>query len=358
MRSLNRALVVLPNWFGETLFATPFLRALHRHRPAAWIATLGRPLCREVLLHNAHVDALLDYDERGSHRGPAGKWRLVMSLRAQRVDTAFILRRSLSRSLLLALARIPARVGFANAKSGWLLTHRVPAPREPRHKAATYLALLEAVGLSATEGDAAGCDYTVSDEERDAAHGLLKRLGVLDGRPVVILHPGANWAHKRWAPERFAALGDRLAAAGGQVVITGGPDDRAVAESIRRTMRKPPTVLAGTTSLRQLGACLEQAQLVMSNDTGVLHIAAALGRPLVALFGPTSPALTGPLGDPQRTVVLHHPACCPRVPCYRPDRPVHPGMDSITVEEVYAAACQLLANASRSTARCDRPVES
>jgi len=351
--TLDRILVVLPNWFGETLFATPFLRALRRQRPAAWIATLGRPLCREVLLHNAHVNAQLDYDEQGTHRGVIGKWRLVRSLRAHRADTAFILRRSLSRSLLLALAGIPARVGFANAKSGWLLTHRVPAPRGPRHKAATYLPLLEAVGLSGAGESPLVYDYTVSEEERDAARAQLDRLGVSDGRPMVILHPGANWAHKRWAPERFAALGDRVAAAGNRVVITGGPDDRAMAESIRRTMAHPAAVLAGATSLRQLAACLAQAQLVISNDTGVLHIAAALGRPLVALYGPTSPALTGPLGDPQRMVVLHHPECCPRVPCERPDHPVHPGMDSITVEEAHAAACQLLA-AARSTARCDR----
>ena len=343
MPALNRVLVVLPNWFGETLFATPFLRALRRQRPAAWIATLGHPRCREVLLHNAHVDAQFDYDEEGAHRGPLGKWRLVRALSAHRADTAFILRRSLSRSLLLALAGIPARVGCANAKSGWLLTHRVLAPRGPRHKAATYLPLLEAVGLSADGAAALECDYTVSEEERRDARGLFDRLGVSDGRPMVVLHPGANWAHKRWAPNRFAALGDRLAAEGSCIVITGGPDDRAVAESIRRTMRQPAAVLAGATSLRQLGACLAQARLVIANDTGVLHIAAALGRPLVALYGPTSPALTGPLGDPRRMVVLHHPACCPRVPCTRPGQPPHPGMDAITVEEAHAAASVLLA---------------
>jgi len=341
MKSLERVLVVLPNWFGETLFATPFLRALRRQRPSAWVATLGRPQCREVLLHNIHVDALLDYDERRTHRGLGGKSRLIRTLRAHRVDTAFILRKSLSRSLLLVLAGVPARVGFANPKSGWLLTHRVPVPRPPRHKAFTYLPLLEAVGLSA--GDGEPYDYAVSEAERDAARALLNRVGALDGRPMVILHPGANWAHKRWAPDRFAAIGDRLAATKGvRVVITGGPDDRPLAESIRQQMRQPATVLAGETSLRQLGACLEQSQLVISNDTGVLHIAAALARPLVALYGPTSPALTGPLGDPQRTVVLHHAGCCPRIPCDRPDRPAHPGMGSITVEEVYGAAVQLL----------------
>ena len=348
---MNRILVVLPNWFGETLFATPFLRALHQQQPAAQVATLGWPQCRDVLLHNPHVHELLDYDERGAHRGLLAKWRLIEALRAHRFDTAFILRRSLSRSLLLVLARIPARVGFANAKSGWLLTRAVQAPPAPPpttlgagpapvHKAAAYLRLLEAIGLSGSE--AGGFDYAVAEPERQAARALLGG-GPDGGGPLVILHPGANWAHKRWAPERFAALGDRLAASHGvRLAITGAPDDRPLAQALQRRMAHPATVLAGRTSLRELGACLEQAQLVVANDTGVLHIAAALRRPLVALYGPTSPALTGPLGGAPRTVVLHHPDCCPQVPCYRPHHPSHPGMEAITVDEAYAAACRLL----------------
>ena len=337
---MQRLLVVLPNWFGETLFATPFLNALRAGRPEAFIATLGWPQCREVLLRNPHVNEQLDLDERGASSGLMGRWRLLGALRRHRFDAAFILRRSLSRTVLVALAGIPMRVGFANRKSGWLLTYRVAPPRAPQHKAMTYLRLLEAIG-----GSAAGetYEYVVADEERRAAQEWLKAQGLLNGRALVILHPGANWAHKRWAPARFAALGDRLAATRQvQVAITGGPQDVAAAESIRQSMRHPAALLAGRTTLRQLGACLAQAGLVVSNDTGVLHIAAALGRPLVALYGPTSPALTGPLGDPQRMAVIHHAACCPRIPCYEPDRPPHPGMDAITVEEVCDAAMKLL----------------
>ena len=337
---MERILVVLPNWYGETLFATPFLRALRQQQPSASIATLRWPPCREILLHSTHINALIDYDDRGIHRSLSGKWALVQELRRQRFDAAFILRRSLSRSLLLALAGIPVRVGFAQAKSGWLLTRRVPSPKETMHKASTYLPLLEAVGLCVLTGP---CDYVVADDERRAASHLLHSKASSDGCPLVILHPGANWPHKRWAPERFAALGDQLIEKHrAAVFITGGPDDVPLAQEIQRHMRQPLTVLAGHTTLRILAACLEQARLVVSNDTGVLHIAAALRRSLVALYGPTSPRLTGPLGDPQRMRVLHHFDCCPQIPCYQPDHPVHPGMNAITVEEVYAAACQLL----------------
>ena len=337
---MNRVLVVLPNWYGETLFVTPFLRALRAHLPAASIATLGWPRCREILLHNPRITELLDYDEHGAHRSLAGKGRLIRFLRQRRFDAAVLLRRSLSRTCLVTLAGIPARIGFANAKSGWLLTHRVPPPERLLHKASTYLPLLEALGAPVIGGP---YEYTVSEEERAAARALLRGCRIADGRPLAVLHPGANWVHKRWSPERFAALGDRLIEVQGvQVLITGGPEDVELAATVRQRMRHPAAVVAGQTTLRQLAACLEPAALVVSNDTGVLHVAAALGRAVVALFGPTSPALTGPIGDPQRTVVLHHPGCCPTIPCYQPDRPPHPGMDAISVEEAYDAAGRLL----------------
>lgn len=337
---MNRILVTLPNWYGETLFATPFLRALRQQVPTAFIATLGWPQCREVLLHNPHINELLDYDERGAHRSLSGKWQVVSALRARRFDTAFVLRKSLSRTMLVAAAGIPARVGFANPKSNWLLTQRVPVAEGPRHKASTYWPLLEAVGLSVLPGP---YEYLVSDSEHQAARQWLSTQRSENGRPLVVLHPGANWPHKRWAPERFAALGDRLVESQRvQVVITGGPADAPLADAVKHRMRHSAVSLAGQTTLRQLAAVLEHAQLVVSNDTGILHVAAALHRPVVALYGPTSPALTGPLGEPQRIAIVHHADCCPHVPCYQPDHPPHPGMDTITVDEVFDAACQLL----------------
>ncbi len=387
---MDRILVVLPNWFGETLFATPFLRLLRAQQPRAFLATLGRPACREILLHNPAVDELIDLDGRGAHRGAAGAWRILRALRVRRFDTAFILRRSLSRTVLLALAGIRERIGFDNPKSGWLLTRRMAPPPQPVHKALSYLPLLNAdasrsSGASfdpstrpcrlASPSEAAGTrsgfrptppdggvglHYTVTEDERSQARALLEEAGPGDGPrsitapdiepggPFVILHPGANWDHKRWPAERFAQLGDRLVAARrARIVITGAPEDAALAESVRRAMRKSATVLAGRTSLRQLAACLEQAGLLVSNDTGVLHLAAALTRPLVALYGPTAPTLTGPLGDATRIAVLHHPDCCPRIPCLHPERgPAHLGMASIPVEEAEAAALRLLETVS------------
>ncbi len=339
---MQRVLVVLPNWFGETLFATPFLRALRTQQPAAFIAALGRPACRQILSHSPLINELIEWDELGAQRGPVGAWRLSRALASSRFDTAFILRRSLTRSLIARFAGIRRLVGWSG-KGGWLLTDRVPPASAPRHKAVSYLPLLEAAGLAA---ESRRYEYTVTDAERQAARAWLRQQGLGDGRALVILHPGANWPHKRWAPERFAQLGDRLAESrSAQIAVTGGPEDTELAHAVRSRMRRPALIFAGQTTLRQLAACLEQARLVVSNDTGVLHLAAAMDRPLVALYGPTSPALTGPLGMPDRTVILHHPEGCPRVPCLRPDRPPHPGMDAISVEEACEAAVGLLERA-------------
>jgi lipopolysaccharide heptosyltransferase II len=345
---MDRILVVLPNWYGETLFAAPFLRALRRARSDAFIATLGRPLCREVLLHSPWLNDLLDYDETGHHAGLLGRWRLIRQVRRHRFDAAFILRRSLSRTLLLAAAGIPVRVGHANRKSGCLLTHQAPLDTT-QHKASTYLPLLGAVGLRATDGP---YEYFVTEEERRRARAWLADAGLSNQRALVILHPGANWPHKRWPAERFGGLGERLAdGAQAQIVITGGPRDEALVQAVRGAIREPSWSWAGQGGLRDLAALLEQADLVVSNDTGILHVAAALRRPVVGLYGPTSPALTGPLGDPARTIVLHHPDCCPRVPCREPSRPQHPGMGSISVDEAFTAAQQLLEEARGRGAR-------
>ena len=337
---MNRVLIVLPNWYGETLFATPFLRQLRGLCPEAFLATLGWPQCAEILQGNPHINRHVVFDEPGAHRSLAGRWALARALRALGFDAAFILRRSLSRTLLLAAAGIPERVGFANAKSGWLLTRRVAAPEAAGHKAASYLPLLRVVGAPGPLGT---YDYVVTPEEREAATTLLRTQGLLLDQPFAVVHPGANWDHKRWPPEQFAALADRLIKRHNlQVVITGGPGDAELARRLVEQMTEAAALLVGQTTLRQLASCVEQARLVVANDTGVLHVAAALRRPVVALFGPTDPARTGPLGDSARTMVLHHPDCCPAIPCYAPDHPAHPGMSAISVDEAEAACRSLL----------------
>lgn len=333
-----RLLVVLPNWFGESLFATPFIRLLRQQNPDSFIAALGASAALEVLQGNPNLNLLIPFEETGSHHGLLGKWRLAQELRSHRFDTAIILRKSLSRTLLLLAAAIPARVGFSNPKSGWLLTKRVAAAEGLIHKARTYLPLL---GAAPSDPAADSCDYTVSAQEKQQADVLMGENGLRPG--FILLHIGANWAHKRWPSARFAKLADRLFQERQlQVAISAGPNEGEDAQAVQQQLQQPAILLAGKTTLRALAACSAQASVVVANDTGVLHIAAALARPVVALYGPTSPALTGPLGSPEKIIVVHHAQSCPRIPCYQPEHPDYPGMEAITVDEVYAAVSRLL----------------
>ncbi len=326
----------MPNWFGETLFVTPLLRALHEARPDASITAMGVPRSLEVLRGNPCLAGTMLYDEDGAHRQWTAKMSLLAALRA--FDVTVITRRSLSRTALLALAGVRRRIGFDNPKSGWLLTDRVATPEANLHKARGLLRLLRPLGIEQADGT---YEYFPSDEERAWATGWLAYFGLEE--PPVIVHPGANWEHKRWPAERFAQLIDRLRAERSvPVLLTGGPDDNALIQQILKKAERPPKVLMGDTTLRQLAACLERARLVITNDTGPAHLAAALQRPLVALFGPTLPWYTGPLGDPRRTRVLHHPNCCPSLPCLDPDHPSHPGMAAISVDEAFSAASEVL----------------
>jgi len=338
---MKRILIVIPNWFGETLFVTPFLRSLRQEMTAAHISVMGWAQCQEVLMYCPYINDYIVYDERTDHKSLKAKFKIINNLRAGRFDTAFILRKSLSRSLLLMLAGIPTRVGFNNFKSGWALTHRVPMSHHPQHKATQYLELLTYMRLRLSFEP---YEYSISHDERAKAVTLLQDAGLQNDKRMIVLHPGANWNHKRWSTDNYAKLGDRLAVLPNvQVAITGGPSDLALAEHILKQMQHKAYILAGKTTLRELAACLERAALMVSNDTGVMHLAVALERPTVALFGPTSSTLTGPMGNHRKIALIHHLDCCPFIPCYSPDDPPHAGMSSITVDEVYGAAHKLLA---------------
>ncbi|MBI2885417.1 MAG: lipopolysaccharide heptosyltransferase II [Candidatus Omnitrophica bacterium] len=343
----------MPNWYGETLFATPFVRALRAMAPGASISALGPARTQAMLERHPLIDRFILYDESGPQRGLPAAWRAASTIRAQRYDAAIVLRRSFTRTALLAAAGVPVRIGFANAKSGWLLTHPVRRPAGTRHKAEEYFALLAPLGEAPAPGP---CDYYSSPEERAQASQLLRAAGIDDQRNFVVIHSGANWAHKRWPTDAFAELGARLMReASVAILLTGSADDAPLAGAIRARMAPhAPHELVGRTTIRQLAAVLERAAAVISNDTGVLHLAAALRRPVVALYGPTSPALTGPYGDPALTRVIHHPECCPAVPCYQPDHPGYPGMAAISVEEVVRAAKELLRHTADSTQHTEK----
>jgi heptosyltransferase-2 len=341
----ERILIVNVNWVGDVLFSTPFIRAVRRARPGAHIACLIHPRCSEMLGANPRVDETIVYDEEGVHRSVAGKLRLVLELRRKRFDTAFILHRSFTKALIAYLAGIRRRAGYATKGRAGLLTDVVEDPDGPCHKVDYFLNIARA---SKIEPDGDSCEFFVAETDRQAVGRLLAGEGIKSGDRVVVLCPGGNWDPKRWPKESFARLGGRLAARPGtKVVISGAAKDSALAAGIARMMpgATRPAVTAGRTTLGQLGALLERAALVVANDSGPMHMAVALKAPTIALFGPTSPGLTGPRGSGVYAVIsgdARRDGLECEVPCYDVTCAANECMSGISVDAVYEKADGML----------------
>ncbi len=334
-----RVLIVAVNWLGDLHFMTPPIRSIRRAHPDAHNACQVAPRGLDLLAGNPHLDEVIAWEEGRGIGGWLKIFPLARRLRAGRFDTAFLFHRSFSRTLAAWLAGIPTRVGYRTWKRSWLLTASVEPPaKDSVHKAEWFLRVAGAAGIVP-----AGMQYDagILPEDERHAEDLIRELKVAAGEPVVALHAGANWRLKRWPPGHFAQLADGLAEKfGARVLFIGGPDDLPLIRGIAGRMRTEPLVAAGRTTFRQMGALLARTRLLISNDSGPLHMGVAAGVPVVALFGPTKPELTGP-PEGSKAVTLFGSIGCP-VPCYRLHCPANLCMGQISVEQVLDAARKFL----------------
>lgn len=342
--SVRRLLVRGTNWLGDSVMTIPALRAVRAAFPGAHLTLMVRPWVSDLFQHAPYLDDLLIYDKRGPHQGLSGLRRIVETIRARSFDLAILFQNALEAALIARLAGIPRRVGYPRDGRGWLLTHT--APPEPalhgRHQIFYYLGILSGAGLI-DDAPWLRLDYqpdlsiSVTPEECRRAQYLLDEGGVEGDRPLVGLNPGAYFGPaKRWTTDRYAALADRLIErVGAQVVIFGSADERRIAMEIAGLMRHKPAILAGRTTLRELMALIRSCRLLITNDSGPMHVAAALGVPQLALFGSTDATATGPYNR-HATVIRHAVPCSP---CLLRECPIDLRcFTAISVDEVYAAA--------------------
>ncbi len=319
----GRLLLVLPSWLGDAVMATPTLRLLRDALPGAFIAGLARPAVAALLEGTPLLDEILV--ERAS--GVMGPKRVAARVRPLRFDAALLLTNSFSTALTTRIAGIPRRVGYDRDGRGLLLTHRLHAPvRAPtgiskrRWAAVPACAYYYAAGR-ALLGDppppfeemddamsvlpeTATLELPLSDTDRAEATKVLRSAGLGTSaahspapKPTAfaVLNPGANNPAKRWPPERFAALADHLADHHRlRVLINTGPGEEEVAQAVRDacTTAAPVLLTEHGQTLAALKAILARARLLVTNDTGPRHLAAAFGTPTLALFGPTDPRWT------------------------------------------------------------------
>lgn len=339
----QKIMVRATNWIGDGVMSLPALHALRARFPKAEIVLVTKPWVSELYWHLPSVSRQIVYNPEREHEGPRGFLRLVRTVREERFDAALLFQNAFHAAWMAWCARVPVRVGYARDGRSSLLTDpvEVPSPAAYGHQAYYYLHLLFRAGWIDKPQPVREIRLVLEEAERAWAEKHLQRLGLQGPRFLVGLNPGAFFGPaKRWLVHRYALLADRLIGAfHADVLIFGSHAERPLAEEIARAMKHTPVILAGETSLRQLMALLAQCRLVVSNDSGPMHLAAALGLPLVAIFGSTNERATGPVG-PRTRVVKHAVACSP---CGWRECPIDfRCMQGVTVEDVSRTATKLV----------------
>jgi len=334
-------LLIKPSSLGDIVMALPALSSLRRSFPQARISWLVRPEFAPLIEGHPHLDEIVLFDRKhlakAWHSPAAGRGliSLVSKLRSRRFDAVLDLQGLFRTGLLARLSGCPQRFGTRWRERAHLFyTTSIPPRLEWVHVVDYYLKLVEAMG-----GSDCRVEFVLPDKPAAAAaDGLLSRHKIDSDRYAIVI-PGSAQVSKCWPPERFAALADRLASEHGlAVAAAGGKSESEMIEKIRSLAKHPPANLAGQTSLPELVEVLRRAQLVVSNDTGPGHIAAALGRPLVMMFSWSNPLRVGPYGRPQCVVARDADK---RGLASRSRDPRH-AIRHITFDEVYAKVVEQL----------------
>jgi heptosyltransferase II len=332
---VRKILIRSVNWLGDAVMITPAMAALRARFPAAEITVLANPLVSQLFSPHPCVDRVISFD-RKKHRGITGRLKLAGELRRRQFDLAVVFTNSFEGALIPFLAGIPLRLGKNSDGRGLLLSHPWPKKLQntAEHQVLNYLEMLNHFGITpATEEIAL---FTTAQEDRELA-ALLHSRGIAPGAFVIGINPGATFGSaKRWYPERFAEVARALAGRwGARIVITGGPAETEMAGRIEALLDGACVNLAGATSVRQLMALIKRCNFFVTNDSGPMHIAAAFGVPLVAIFGSTDHRTTSAFFD--KGCIVRSGADC--APCMQRECPTdHRCMTAVTPSEVIAAA--------------------
>ena len=340
--TINRILVRGPNWLGDAVMCEPALRGLRKLFPDAQIALLVKPAVADLFVGHPALTRVLTYDTKGRHAGLSGKWALAGQLRRQGFDLAVLFQNAFEAAFLTFLAGVPRRYGYATDGRSLLLSDPVAAPdrRTLVHQVRYYWELLKPLGLT---GDPSAPELVVFPEEEQAMAGRFAQGGLTATDVVVGINPGSTYGGaKRWLPERFAEVTERLCRTiresreqQASVVIFGAKGEEQLGREIAARLSSRSLILSGATTIRELMAAVKRCAMLLTNDTGPMHIASAFQVPVVAIFGPTDWRTTSPFGSAH--TIVRQPVDC--APCLLRECPIdHRCMTRVTVDQVYDAA--------------------
>lgn len=334
-----KILIRATNWVGDAIMALPALRAVRGRFSDSTIAIVARPYVADLYREQQICDQLIVYDPGSEHKGLRGRERLVAKLREQKFDAALLLQNAFDAAWLAWRAKIPERIGYARDGRSLLLTKAVPVPKLGEisaHEQYYYLELLRRAGWLDSLPQEAFIALKVSDQKRRSAAQFLLNAGSRSDVSRIAIGAGASYGSaKCWPPERFAELADRLQTEQHcDVILLGTAAEASVSSAIGLAMRRSPIDLTGKTAIADLPALLSQCHLFLGNDSGAMHVAAAVGLPVVAVFGPTDPRGTAPV-TLRCAIVQEKPYCSP---CFLRRCPTdHRCMTKITPDMVEAA---------------------
>jgi heptosyltransferase-2 len=335
---MTKVLLRATNWLGDAVMSLPAIRVVRQVFPHAHIAVLARPSVADLYAREGAIDQVIVYPA-------SGRRECARRLRAEQFDGAILLQNAFDAALVVWLAGIPERIGYRRDGRGILLTRAIPVPEPgdiPRHERFYYLELLRRAGLIERFPESVEIRLDGIGAAREAGAAHLRALGVAG--PAIGISPGAAYGDaKRWLPERFAESGRQLAGTiEASVLVFGSAEERSLCESVAEGLRRggiDVRNVAGETSLREFIDLAAACRLFLTNDSGAMHVASALGVPTVAVFGATDDTTTGPTGALAR-VVREHAECSP---CLLRECPIdHRCMTRVTAEHVTRAASTLL----------------
>jgi heptosyltransferase-2 len=331
-KQCNRILVRGVNWVGDTILTYPTVQKLKRIFPRSHLAVLIPNHLIDLWKTFPYVDEIIPFNNK---RGLSFFWedfKLCRSLKKKHFDLAVILPSSFHSAFQMFLAQIPTRMGYIGKRRSFLLNHKIPRTQETSliHRIYYYKKIVESLGKGESDFSPR---IILMEENRRWAEETLNHLGVLNGKPLIGMNPGATYGMaKCWYPDRFRELGMRLSRKWkATLLLFGNENEKPVAKEIASSLGGEGVDFTGKTDLLQLAALLERCHLLVTNDTGTMHVATAMSTPVVALFGSTDHITTGPWGEGH--VVVRKDVFCS--PCLKRVCPTdHRCMKGITVEEV------------------------
>ena len=343
--AFSKILIRGTNWVGDAVMSLPAIRAVRTRFPEAEIAVLARPWVADLYSRETAVQRVIPYDMPPGFHGSSGKLRAALALRREKFDCAILLQNAFEAAAIAWIAGIPRRIGYDRDARSVLLTDAIPPPRPgeiPRHERFYYLEMLRRAGLIGELPETGA--IRLDGAEAAAAQGARRFERRNIAPPVTGVSPGAAYGTaKQWLPERFSEAAIELASAqGGSVALFGSAGERELCETVARNIRRvglDARNLAGETTLGEFIELAAACRVFLTNDSGAMHIASALGVPTVAVFGATDDSATGPAGPLAR--VVREPVECS--PCLLRECPIdHRCMTRVSSERVSAVALELL----------------